>query len=181
MLDGLDRTVHLAEQMLAFSRATAPGEPAALAPVPLGQLVAEALETLQPRVRERTLHVAVRREPADADITVRGDRRKLGSLVSNLLDNAVRHAPEGSTVEVALRGDAGGASLAVTDQGAGIPTELRERVFESYYRIPGSPGAGSGLGLAIVKEVASAHAAEVAIEDGAGGRGTRVVVRFRRA
>jgi two-component system sensor histidine kinase QseC len=181
MLDGLDRTVHLAEQMLAYSRAAAPGEPAALEPVPLGRLVAEALDTLQPRVRERGLRIEEIRTPPDAAITVRGDRRKLGSLVTNLLDNAVRHAPTGSVVEVALRDDAGGASLAVTDQGPGIPAELRERVFESYYRIPGSAGPGSGLGLAIVKEIALAHGAQVAIEDGAGGRGTRVVVRFRRA
>jgi signal transduction histidine kinase len=136
---------------------------------------------LQPRVRERALRVEVIREPPDAAITVRGDRRKLGSLVGNLLDNAVRHAPTGSVVEVALRDDAGGTSLAITDHGPGIPAELRERVFESYYRIPGSAGTGSGLGLAIVKEIASAHGASVAVEDGPGGRGTRVVVRFRRA
>ncbi|MGE5793453.1 MAG: sensor histidine kinase [Bacteroidota bacterium] len=179
MLDGLDRTVHLAEQMLAYSRAAAPGETAALAPVSLGRLVAEALENLQPRVRERALRVNVNHEPAHAEIEVRGDRRKLGSLVSNLLDNALRHAPEGSTVDVALRRDAGGTSLAVTDQGPGIPAELRERVFESYYRIPGSTGPGSGLGLAIVKEIALAHAADVAVTDGVGGRGTRVEVRFR--
>jgi signal transduction histidine kinase len=66
----------------------------------------------------------------------------------------------------------------VTDEGPGIPPDLRERVFESYYRIPGSAGSGSGLGLAIVKEVALAHGARVEIGDGPGGKGTRVVVRF---
>jgi two-component system sensor histidine kinase QseC len=147
--------------------------------VPLRRLVAEALDNLQPRIRERTLKVNVACEPADAVIEVRGDRQKLGSLVGNLLDNAARHAPEGSVVEVVIRRDAGETSLAVTDAGPGIPPELRERVFESYYRIPGSGGSGSGLGLAIVKEIALAHGARVALEDGAGGRGTRVVVRFR--
>jgi two-component system sensor histidine kinase QseC len=179
MLVGLERTVHLAEQMLAFSRAAAAGGTAPLEPVPLRRLVAEALDNLQPRIRERTLKVNVACEPADAVIEVRGDRQKLGSLVGNLLDNAARHAPEGSVVEVVIRRDAGETSLAVTDAGPGIPPELRERVFESYYRIPGSGGSGSGLGLAIVKEIALAHGARVALEDGAGGRGTRVVVRFR--
>ncbi len=93
----------------------------------------------------------------------------------------MRHAPEGSVVEVAIRRDAGETSLAVADEGPGIPDELRERVFESYYRIPGSAGSGSGLGLAIVKEIALAHGAGVTLADGAGGRGTRIVVRFRPA
>ncbi|MET0679441.1 MAG: ATP-binding protein [Burkholderiales bacterium] len=177
MLVGLERTVHLAEQMLAFSRAAAGGT-APLEPVSLHRLVVDALDNLQPRIRERMIKVSVTCEPADAQIEVRGDRQKLGSLVSNLLDNAVRHAPEGSVVEVAIRRDAGETSLAVADEGPGIPDEFRERVFESYYRIPGSAGSGSGLGLAIVKEIALAHGAEVALADGAGGRGTRIVVRF---
>jgi two-component system sensor histidine kinase QseC len=181
MLDGLDRAVHLAEQMLALSRAGAAGEAAPLEPVSLRRLVAEALETLQPRLRERSIRVNVTAEPAGAAIEVGGDRRKLGSLVSNLLDNAVRHAPEGSAIEVALRGGAGETSLEVTDEGPGIPAELRERVFESYYRIPGSTGSGSGLGLAIVREIALAHGAHVEIADAVGGRGTRVTVRFRPA
>jgi two-component system sensor histidine kinase QseC len=181
MLVGLERTVHLAEQMLAFSRAAAAGETAPPEPVSLRRLVADALENLQPRIRERTLKVNVTCEPADAEIEVRGDRQKLGSLVGNLLDNAVRHAPDGSVVEVAIRRDAGEMSLTVADEGPGIPAELRERVFESYYRIPGSAGSGSGLGLAIVKEIALAHGAGVTLSDGTGGRGTRVVVRFRSA
>jgi signal transduction histidine kinase len=66
----------------------------------------------------------------------------------------------------------------VSDEGPGIPAELRERVFESYYRIPGSAGTGSGLGLAIVREIAEAHGARVAVEDATGGTGTRVAVAF---
>ena len=177
MLIGLERTIHLAEQMLAFSRAGVPGEPVQLGPVSLPRLVADALETLQSRVRERAIKVNVLCTPP-GEIEVHGDRQKLGSLVSNLLDNAVRHVPEGSVVEVVLRHDAGETSLAVTDEGPGIPVALRERVFESYYRIPGSTGSGSGLGLAIVKEIALAHGARVELAEGPGGRGTRVVVHF---
>ena len=57
-----------------------------------------------------------------------------------------------------------------------IPAGLRERVFESYYRIPGAEGSGSGLGLAIVREIAAQHGGSVEIADGDGGRGTRVSV-----
>ena len=71
----------------------------------------------------------------------------------DLLDNAVRYGPEGGHVRLELRREGDAAALAVLDQGPGIPPQLRERAFESYYRIAGSSASGSGLGLAIVKEV----------------------------
>jgi two-component system sensor histidine kinase QseC len=174
MLQGLERTVHLAEQMLAFSRAAAPGEAARAEKVALGPLVAEAVDALQTRAAERK--VTIHRGGADA--AVRGERHKLASLVGNLIDNAVRYGPVGGRVAVELHRAGGTVLLSVEDEGPGVPPELRERVFESYYRIPGSAGAGSGLGLAIVREIAATHGARVAIEDGAQGKGLRVVVRF---
>jgi two-component system sensor histidine kinase QseC len=180
MLTGLDRTVRLTEQMLAYSRAAAAGE-LVHTNVPLRPLVSEAVEQLQPRIRERVLRIDVACEPANEVGEVRGDRQKLASLVGNLLDNAVRYATEGSAIEVALRRTGHEISLAVTDEGPGIAPELRERVLESYYRIPGSAGSGSGLGLAIVNEVALAHGARVEIGAGTGGKGTRVTVRFSAA
>jgi len=95
-----------------------------------------------------------------------------------LIDNAVRYGREGGRVAVSLRREGDTAVLSVCDEGPGIPFELRERVFESYYRIPGTAGSGGGLGLAIVREIAEAHGALVAIENRPEERGTRVVVRF---
>jgi two-component system sensor histidine kinase TctE len=66
----------------------------------------------------------------------------------------------------------------VVDPGPGIPSALRQRVFESYYRIPGSRSGGSGLGLAIVREITAQHAGTVEIGDGDDGRGTRVTLRL---
>ena len=175
MLLGLERTVRLAEQMLAYSRAAAPGDAARRERVPLAELAREAAQAVQPRAQERrcTLELAL-----EAGLAVDGERQKLLSLVTNLLDNAVRCGPAGGRVLVELRREGAGAALAVTDEGPGIAPELRERVFESYYRIPGSGGDGSGLGLAIAKEIAQAHGARLAVEDGPGGRGARIVVRF---
>ena len=177
MLAGLDRTIHLAEQMLALSRATAAGEPA-MAEISLRDLVVEAIENMQPSLRERELRVSLVCEPPDSPVVLLGDRQKLASLVGNLLDNAARHAPARSMIDVALRQQGGEIALTVADRGPGIPPELRERVFESYYRIPGTAGAGSGLGLAIVKEVAQLHRARAEIAEGADGSGARVSVRF---
>jgi two-component system sensor histidine kinase QseC len=178
MLQGIERAVQLAEQMLAYSRAAAPGDAAQRERVVLQGLAREAADAVQPRAQERrcALELAV-----DSNVAVIGERQKLLSLLTNLLDNAVRYGPEGGRVRLALRRERGAAVLAVSDEGPGIPPQLRQRVFASYYRAPGAAGAGSGLGLAIVKEVAEAHGAHVAIEDGPGGRGTRVVVRFEAA
>jgi signal transduction histidine kinase len=81
-------------------------------------------------------------------------------------------------VRVEIANSGGATRLSVSDEGPGIPRELRERVFESYYRIPGAAGEGSGLGLAIVREIVEQHRATVRVEDGDAGRGTRIVVSF---
>jgi two-component system sensor histidine kinase QseC len=158
MLAGLQRTTRLAAQMLALSRASAPR--AAFASLSLGKLVREAAGQLGLPVK------------LQGDFAVSGDRDQLLSLVTNLLDNALRHG--GGKVRVEL----GETTLAVLDEGPGIPEAERERVFESYYRVPGAAGAGSGLGLAIVREIAAQHGARVEIGAGPGGRGTRVNVIF---
>jgi signal transduction histidine kinase len=177
MLVALDRTIHLAEQMLAYSRAAA-AEAAERQPVSLRQLASEAIEALQPRIAARALRVAVTCVPADANPEVAGDRQRLASLVGNLVDNAVRYAPDGSAIDITVRTEPGQRALEVSDEGPGIAPELRERVFESYYRIPGAAGSGSGLGLAIVREIALAHGAKVEIRAGRRGRGTTVAVTF---
>ena len=158
MLSGLQRTARLAGQLLAMSRASAPR--AAFAPVGLRGVVEEAARELGSSVE------------IQGNVVVSGDRDQLLSLATNLLDNARRHG--GGEVRVEFQG----STLSVLDQGPGIPEELRERVFESYYRVPGSAGAGSGLGLAIVREIALQHGARVEIGAGPRGRGTRVSVVF---
>jgi two-component system sensor histidine kinase QseC len=177
MLAGLERSIRLVEQMLALSRAVAAPAPA-VEDVSLRQVVEDALDDVLCTLKERGVKVSVTGEPSSADYIVRGDRDKLTCLARNLLDNAARYAPRGSSVRVELAQRAGNASLAICDEGPGIPPELRERVFESYYRIPGSTGEGSGLGLAIVREIASQHGASLELAAGDGGRGTRVNVTF---
>jgi signal transduction histidine kinase len=158
MLAGLQRTTRLAAQMLALSRASAPR--AAFAPISLREVVQEAARQLNAQV------------DLSGESRQSGDRDQLLSLATNLLDNALRHGEGKVRVELA------GTTLAVLDEGPGIPEAERERVFESYYRVPGSASAGSGLGLAIVREIAAQHGARVEIGAGPGGRGTRVIVIF---
>jgi len=99
-------------------------------------------------------------------------------LVRNLVDNAVRHSPPGTRVEVRVTQEAGAPTLVVDDAGPGIPAEDRERVFDRFYRRESSSSAeGSGLGLAIVRTVAQRHGAQVLLGDSPLG-GLRATVRF---
>jgi two-component system, OmpR family, sensor histidine kinase QseC len=176
MLAGLERSIRLAEQMLSLSRASA--RAGAPEPVSLRQALEDAIEDVLPALKQRGMKISFAAQPVVNDFVVRGDRDKLTTLARNLLDNAVRYSPRGSSVRAELTSRDGGVTLAVSDEGSGIAPELRERVFESYYRVPGSEAEGSGLGLAIVREIATQHGATVEIRDGDAGRGTRVVVMF---
>ncbi|MDP2870566.1 ATP-binding protein [Methyloversatilis sp.] len=169
LLAGVSRSVHLTEQMLAHSRA---GRQADCVPVSLREVTRDAVAQRRPGC-DASGH-PLELNLCDTSCMVLADATGLSSMVGNLIDNAQRYAPSGSTIQVALSARGGSAVLTVSDAGPGIPAELRERVFEPYYRIPGSAGSGSGLGLAIVREVVERLGGQIALLDGEGGQGMRV-------
>src|SRR6185369_1878215 len=115
-------------------------------------------------------------------VAVRGDRANLAVLIGNILDNALRYTPPGGRIDAAVERDGDATVFVVTDTGPGIPAAERERVFERFYRVRtavhGEEPVGSGLGLSIVRRIATAHGAVVQLDDGPGGRGLTVRVRF---
>lgn len=143
--------------------------------VDLGEVVREAVAAARPIAPDRALEVT---DEIDDPIVI-GDEPRLRQAVSNLLDNALRHTPQGTAVEVTLRraeGDGGErVVLEVQDHGPGLTPEQAERVFERFYRtdVARSRGnGGAGLGLSIVAAVVAAHGgtAEVDSAPGAGAR-----------
>jgi len=112
-----------------------------------------------------------RYEEAELDgqpVTVRGDARLLRRLLRNLLENARRHGAPPTELRIA-RTDTG-AEIHVCDQGAGVPADERERVFEPFRRFPGtSDGSGAGLGLALVRSIARRHGGDARCEERPGG------------
>jgi signal transduction histidine kinase len=107
---------------------------------------------------------------------VAGDRAQLARAVTNLVENAARHAT--GRVSVALREDGDHAALIVSDDGPGIPPEDRERVFERFTRLDDArtrSGGGAGLGLAITRDIVERHGGTIALA-GARGGGTAVTV-----
>ncbi|GAA3125188.1 hypothetical protein GCM10010466_15070 [Planomonospora alba] len=106
-------------------------------------------------------------------LAVRADADLLAQVLANLLDNAVRHSPEGGVVVLSARPEGSGVRLRVTDQGPGIREEDRARVFERFSRLDAGRAAdegGAGLGLAITKEIVELHGGSIRVEDGVGCR-----------
>ncbi|MFJ2877269.1 sensor histidine kinase [Streptomyces sp. NPDC086796] len=108
---------------------------------------------------------------------VAGSRGQLARVLGNLLDNAERHARSAVTVSVGAA-EGGGVAVAVTDDGAGVPPEERERIFERFVRLDDARArddGGAGLGLAIARDVAARHGGRLTV-DGAGEGGARFVL-----
>ncbi|WNI22391.1 HAMP domain-containing sensor histidine kinase [Streptomyces sp. ITFR-16] len=154
----------LAADLLLLARLDA-GERPGRARVDLGALVRE--EAAQRTGDRIAVTVSV---PEEGGPGVTGSRGQLARVVGNLLDNAERHA-EGS-VEVTVRAEGGGAVVAVTDDGAGVPEAERERIFERFVRLDDARSrddGGAGLGLAIARDVAARHGGRLTVTAGAQG------------
>jgi len=174
LLEGVERSAHLTEQMLAFSRAgRPPGEPTR---VSLREVVADAAR--QREVAAGTTEHRLEAMLGEDPCAMMADASALSSMAGNLIDNALRYSPPGSLVAITLERSQNQAVLRVSDRGPGIPEAMRERVFEPYYRIPGAAGSGSGLGLSIVREVIDRIGGAISIGPGPAGAGTTVEVRF---
>jgi len=170
-LDEAARLQSMFEALLRIARLQS-GQPAQRAHVDLSRLLADAAELHRPAAEDRRQTLT---EAVPPGLAVSGDRDLIFQMVSNLLDNAVKFAPEGGHVRLEGRATAAGVEVLVADDGPGVPAEARERVFERFYR--GDAAApGFGLGLSLVAAAAQAHGATVALADAAPG--LRVTVRF---
>lgn len=115
--------------------------------------------------------------PPASKCTVRADARRLGQVLTNLLDNALRHSPSGQTVTVSARAKGPMVEISVIDRGDGIPAEQLTHVFERFYRGDSArhhTGHGSGIGLTISKAIVEAHQGRISIDSAGIGAGTKV-------
>ena len=173
---GLERATRLSEQLLTLAREEPGVVERAPVRVDLAELAREVIGELAPVAETKSIDLGL---GADAGALVMGDPQALRALASNLVDNALRYTPPGGRVDVAVGSDPdGSAVLSVRDNGPGIASAERERVFDRFYRGQSSGVPGSGLGLAIVKSVADRHGAAIELGDGIEGKGLGVSVRF---
>jgi two-component system OmpR family sensor kinase len=166
------RMRRLVADLLLLARADS-GRIAAHVPLDLSEVVTEAVGELEPVAGGHHISVSA---PPGAEIE--GARDELHRLTVNLLENALRHTDPGTAVEATVERRNGEVVLSVEDDGPGIPPELRDKVFERFFRGAGDRSGSSGLGLSIVRAVAGSHAGTVTLEEPLDGRGARFVVRF---
>lgn len=136
----------------------------------LSELADEAVEALTGVAAQRGVRLRV---DAPDSAPVEGDARELGRVLRNLLDNAVRHTPDGSVVTVDVTTRDGRVHCRVLDEGPGFPAELGDEVFGSFVRGDSArtrDGAGAGLGLAIARGLVDAHDGHITTGPGPGGR-----------
>ena len=163
----VERLSVLVTQLLDLSKLEAGAMPFELRPFPLEPLLERVVEEVQlhlPSDRQG-IHFSV---TIGAEPVVVGDPDRLHQVVSNLLQNALRHSPPGGTIELRAAPAGDGVRIEVLDEGPGIPGPEKERVFERFYRADlarSSDEGGSGLGLAIARWIVDLHGGEIRAAD----------------
>jgi two-component system OmpR family sensor kinase len=168
------RLARIVEDMFTLARADAGNYPLQRAPLYLDELVADVARAAQVLASEKD--VTVQHSVAD-EAAFTGDEELLRRMIANLVENAVKHAPSGSSVQLELVRDADAYRITVTDTGAGIPAEVQPQIFERFYRGDSArrrdgDSGGAGLGLAIARWVARQHRGDVSLDRSAPGETT---------
>lgn len=174
MVASTERMARKANQLLALARSE-PGdfERNRLEQFALDQLVAESVQNFVEAALKKNIDIGFHLRPTK----IAGDRFLLRDLIDNLVDNAIRYAPEGSAVTVSCLMYGACGVLKVEDAGPGIPESEKEKIFSRFYRLDQTQ-SGSGLGLAIVRDIAHDHEAVISVESGPDGKGTVFTVQF---
>ncbi|MGR4870539.1 sensor histidine kinase [Variovorax sp. LARHSF232] len=179
---GVTRARHLSEQLLHLSRQDAPRPADGADGVDLAAVLRESVGQLMPLADRRHVDLGFETEalgPVGPRVAV--PVAELRSLFDNLIDNAVRYAPDGSMVDVRLHAMQGQPVVDVVDNGPGIAPELIGRVFDRFFRVPGAPSGGSGLGLAIAQGAAKRHGLRIELRNRDDARGLIARVHLRAA
>lgn len=180
VLTGVDRSAHVIQQLLIFSKMVPEASHGELMSIDLGKQATDVIADIAPEAISKNTDIEL---VVDKDITpiIMGFPTAIHILIRNLVDNAIRYTPAGSSIRVLVQADEKNVFLKVIDNGPGIPEELRDRVFERFFRVLGNKSTGSGLGLGIVQQIVMLHGAEISLSTPASGMGLEVTVTFPRA
>ena len=163
-----ERLQRIVEDILDLARLQAGKIELYRKPTAPARLVEAAVDAERAAAKNRKILLDAEVLPGLDEVSADGERLQV--VFANLLGNALRHTPEGGTVTVRARPVDGGIRFEVADTGPGIPEAYQKRVFERFFRIPGTQGSGTGLGLAVAKEIVEGHGGTIGVEsDGAHG------------
>jgi len=171
-----DRLIRLVNDLLVLTRADAGTLNLRLQPLDLGEMVHTRCEHLAPLAARRQVKFAMAVDEASSPPCVLGDADRIAQVLDNLLDNAIRYTPMGSTVTIDVRQNGPVCECAVHDRGPGIPEKDLPMIFERFYRADASRNrqtGGAGLGLAIARALVTAQGGCIGAES-VEGEGTTI-------
>jgi two-component system, NtrC family, sensor histidine kinase KinB len=163
-----ERLQGIVEDLLDLSRIQAGKVEVSLTPVSAKSVTDAAVAAKVEVAREAGVDLEENlREPV---LPVLVDPDRIGLVFENLISNAIRHSPKGGKIEVRVAPDHEKVRFEVRDQGPGVPPEYLHRIFEKFFRVPGTKGEGIGLGLYISREIVLAHGGEMGVDSADGSR-----------
>ena len=169
------RLSHLVSQLLALSHLEKGDVGVTFESVDLTQLCSSAIDSVRAAADAKSISIEL--IATDTNCEMKGTRPLLESMVSNLIDNAIRYCAPGSQVQLQCRREANALLLSVDDSGAGLDVEQREKATGRFYRAGDTNLSGAGLGLSIVKTIAQNHAGILELSESKLG-GLCVTIRF---
>jgi len=168
--DDCERLQGIVEDLLDLSRIQAGKVEVSLTALPAKSILDAAVAAKADGARDAGLKLEG--DLIEPVLPVLVDPDRINLVFDNLVGNAIRHSPKGSRIVVRARPEKGLLRFEVEDQGPGIPVEYQQRIFEKFFRMPGTKGEGIGLGLYISREIVAAHGGEMGVESEP-GKGSR--------
>ena len=170
MMRETDRLIRMVNELLVLTRADAGSLKLNIQNLDLAELARMRCETLSLLASRQ--HVELKVVGALYSLYISADPDRLSQVLDNLLDNAIRHSPENSTIIVTIKPKDNGIECSVSDQGTGIPAKHLPFIFERFYRVDTSRDrvrGGTGLGLAIARALVTAHGGKISAQSIEGG------------
>jgi len=176
VLAGVNRSTHVVQQLLTLSRMVPEATINEPTQVDISRQAGDVAALLAPEAIAKNIDLELIAPEGKSQIL--GNATSINILIRNLVDNAIRYTHEGGTVKIDIRANKDTVELHVIDNGPGIPADLRERVFERFFRMIGNQTTGSGLGLGIVQQIAQLHHAEISLKTPKESVGLEVEIIF---
>ncbi len=166
--DDCERLLVTLKRLLDLVRVESGASQLQIRPLQFVETLERARELFASAAAERQIDLVIDCEPGLP--LIEGDTVRLDEVVQNLISNALKHGPEGQPVTLRLTQPQDGRflRLAVIDHGAGVPHEVRGRIFDKFYRVPGQKVEGVGLGLSIAREIVLAHGGRIGLASASG-------------
>jgi len=174
VLGGVNRCTHVVQQLLTFSRMCPEAGLSSPTEVNVTTQAIEVAAMLAPEAIAKNVELELV-NPECKPIMI-GNPTAIGILIRNLVDNAIRYSDEDSHVKIHISEEKHNLTIRVIDNGPGIPKELRDRVFERFFRVIGNKSPGSGLGLGIVQQIVKLHKGNIELLTAPEGKGLEIKI-----